>query len=350
MSVFTLGIIMIYDLAVIGNGIFANVFLHEINKLVNKSQNFRVAKLYSEELAPNCSLRTTSTVSKNGIEEGISNLGDTLLNSYNAFENFFLNNKDCGIFSSPQYILSTDDDHSVRLERRYKNLITPIENNLFKEKYLGVTLNSYIVIPELFFNYLESFSKNYIQDDILQLVESIEESAGVTTLILRDKTEVKAKKVVIATGAYSRINTHLFSKTNIHEKILFTKVVAGSYLVKQFDYPHDLYFTINGHNLVYRHQTKEMIIGSTTVQGAIVTPDLVELKNIFDNVNSAVNLDLGSFDSYRVITGLRHKGQKRIPFFEPIVDSQNIWFFNGAYKNGWSLPFFYSKEKAKLFV
>lgn len=341
---------MIYDLAVIGNGIFANVFLHEINKHVNKSQNFKVAKLYCEELAPNCSLRTTSTVSKNGIESGVSSLGDTLLKAFNAFEVFFHENKNCGVFPTKQFILSTNKESAQKLERRYKNQINLIEKPMLSEKYSGVVLDSYIVIPELFFEFIESLPKNYIQDTILQMVESIEEESGVVNLVLRDKTEVKAKKVVVATGAYSRINTHLFKNTNFHEKIKYTKIAAGSYLTKKFEYPHDLYYTIDGHNLVYRSKTKDLIIGSTTVDGPIVTPDLVSLKLIFEEVKKAIHLDLGDFESYQVITGLRHKGQKRVPFFEPIVDSKNIWFFNGAYKNGWSLPFYYAFENGKLFV
>ncbi len=341
---------MIYDLAVIGNGIFANVFLHEINKHVNKSQNFKVAKVYCEELAPNCSLRTTSTVSKNGIESGVSNLGDTLLKSFNAFEDFYRENKNCGIFPAKQQIFSTNTESAQKLERRYKNQINLIENQLLKEKFPGVVLDSYIVIPELFFEFIENVQKNYVQDTILQMVESIEEENGIVNLVLRDKTEVKAKKVIVATGAYSRINTHLFKSTNFYEKIKLTKIAAGSYLVKKFDYPHDLYFTLDGHNLVYRSITKELIIGSTTVDGPIFTPDLVALKLIFEEVKQAIKLDLGDFESYQVVTGLRHKGQKRVPFFDAIVESKNIWFFNGAYKNGWSLPFYYAFEKSKLFV
>lgn len=341
---------MIYDLIVIGNGIFANVFLHELNMHVNKSQNFRVAKVYSEELAPNCSLRTTSTVSRNGIEEGISPLGDTLLKSYLAFEAFSKINNLCGIYPINQYLLATDKEHQVKLSRRYHDQLKPLNHPLLNDNFEGVLLDSFMVIPEEMFKFLASVPKNYIQDDIQSFVESIEERNDYTEIVLVDKTILKAKKVVIATGAYSRINYHLFANTLFKEKIMFTKIVAGSYLKKQFDYPTNLYFTINGHNLVYRQKSQELIIGSTSVNGAITAPDLFSLKQIFSEVKAAINLDLGLFNDYQVITGLRHKGQKRIPFFESISESKNIWFFNGAYKNGWSLPFYFAKEKAALFI
>jgi hypothetical protein len=69
---------VIYDLIVVGNGIAAQTFLFELfTKLdVKKRQNFSVAQIYSEDIALSCSLRTTATVSLNGIEEGVSDLGN----------------------------------------------------------------------------------------------------------------------------------------------------------------------------------------------------------------------------------------------------------------------------------
>lgn len=341
---------MVYDLVIIGNGIFANVFLHEINQLVNKSQNFTVAKVFSEELAPNCSLRTTSTVSQNGIEEGVSHLGDLLLKSYLAFESFFQLNQNCGIYPAKQYLFSVDDDHHQKLSCRYHNNMRVISHPAFMENKMGVVLDSYIVVPEEMFSYFNQIDKNYHLDEYSKMADSIEENRDHVVVTLADKSEILAKKVLLATGAYSRINSHLFSQTNFGEKIKQTKIVAGSYLIKKFNYPTDLYFTINGHNLVYRKSSGELIIGSTSVEGAMTAPDLVSLKSIFETVKNAISLELGNFSDYQVVTGLRHKGQKRIPFFEAITHSENIWFFNGAYKNGWSLPFHFAKEKASLFI
>lgn len=341
---------MVYDLVIIGNGIFANVFLHEINQHVNKSQNFKIAKVYSEELAPNCSLRTTSTVSQNGIEEGVSHLGDLLLKSYLAFEAFHQINKNCGIYPVKQFLFSLDEDHHQKLSRRYQNNMRVISHSVFPENKMGIVLDSYIVVPEEMFAYFHQQDKNYLLDEFSKMAESIEEIDGMVSITFSDKSVIKAKKVLLATGAYSRINTHLFAQTNFHEKIKLTKIVAGSYLIKKFDYPTDLYFTINGHNLVYRKSSQELIIGSTSVEGAVTAPDLVSLKAIFETVKSAISLEIGSFSDYQVVTGLRHKGQKRMPFFGPITKSENIWFFNGAYKNGWSLPFYLAKEKVNLFI
>ncbi|MBC7427004.1 MAG: hypothetical protein H7336_00240, partial [Bacteriovorax sp.] len=59
----------IYDLAVIGNGIAAQYFLWNLSGnygnsgTESKSQNFSIAHIYSKEIAPPCSLRSSATVS-----------------------------------------------------------------------------------------------------------------------------------------------------------------------------------------------------------------------------------------------------------------------------------------------
>jgi hypothetical protein len=57
---------VIYDLIVVGNGLAAQTFLFELfnqHGEVVKSQNFSVAQVAAEGIAPACSLRTTATVS-----------------------------------------------------------------------------------------------------------------------------------------------------------------------------------------------------------------------------------------------------------------------------------------------
>ena len=340
---------MDFDLVVIGDGIFANVFLFELNKLVNKSQNFSVAKIFSEELAPNCSLRTTSTVSKNGIEEGISELGDLLVKSFEAFQQFSNEHQNVGIYPSKQYVASTHSKTEEKIQKRYGDKVSKLSQSYFKKNYLGVELDSYIVIPEEFFSGLNSYPKNYQLKSIQSFVKFFEEKEDGVAIHLLNGDVITAKKCVVATGAFSRLFSDMFTETEIKEKILNTKIVAGTYLIKKASFPNDIYLTLNGHNLVYRKSTSELIIGSTTVEGPITLPMMVELKEIFEDVKKSVTLDIGNFEDYTPVTGLRHKGQKRMPYFKPITKNQRVWFFNGAYKNGWSLPFYLAKKEAHLF-
>jgi hypothetical protein len=341
---------MLYDLAVIGDGIFGNVFLHEINGLVNKSQNFTVAHIYEEKLAPMCSLRTTSTVSQNGVEEGISPLGDLLLNSFSAFVDFYQHNKDYGIIPSKQFIFTTIESKKAKLKRRFKEQIGVINSPYFHGIQTGVVIDSYIISPDTFFSKIKSTPKNFLKTDFIKLVKCVEEKDNFVLITFVDDTTIQAKKVLLATGAYSKIFPGMFQKTTFAEKINETKVVAGSYLIKKANFETDLYFTINGHNLVYRKATKELIIGSTEYEGALMVPEVYELKKILADVSAHVTFDLGSIDEYKAISGIRHKGHRRMPTFEPISENQRIWFANGAYKNGWSLPFYFSKKFGNLFV
>ena len=337
---------MTYDLAILGDGIFGKLFLYELNSRVKKSQNFSVAQISSDKLAPACSLRTTSTVSLNGIEEGVSELGNELRHGFLAFKEFYKKNRPDGIFPTEQIIVVDDQNENniIKIKRRYSDQWSNISDIILKKNLIGIKLNSYIVSPELFFKHIKIENPNYQLNHFDSLAFNISKNDQVYEIVLSNNEKVKAKKVIICTGAYSRIHTSLFRETLFADKINLTKVVAGSYLKKTFNYPHNVYITINGHNVVYRKETKELIIGSTTVQGPILAPDLSSLREIFSDVQINIDIDLGKFNDYEVVTGLRHKGQKRMPFFKAITDDQNVWFFNGAYKNGWSLPFHYINQ------
>ena len=77
----------IYDLAVIGNGIAAHSFLWNLsNTEVSRSQNFSIAHIYSEKLAPACTLRSSATVSLNGIEADVSTLGNDMREAFFMFD------------------------------------------------------------------------------------------------------------------------------------------------------------------------------------------------------------------------------------------------------------------------
>jgi len=80
---------MTYDILLIGNGLSAKVFLFELlhSDEIN-CQNLAIAQVFCENLAPSCSLRSTASVSLNGIEEGISPLGDLLSKSFDSFVSF----------------------------------------------------------------------------------------------------------------------------------------------------------------------------------------------------------------------------------------------------------------------
>ena len=116
---------------------------------MKKSQNFSVAQIFSEEIAPACSVRSTSTVSLSGIEEGVSDLGNELHQGYFLFQDFFNKYHPNGIEPVAQILTFHDLNQKEKLEKRYKGL-DEISNDLFKEKFEGKLLYSYVVEPVLF--------------------------------------------------------------------------------------------------------------------------------------------------------------------------------------------------------
>ena len=131
---------MKFDLAIVGNGIFSKLFLFELNKIVNKSQNFSVATISNEKLFPACSYRTTSTVSLNGIESGVSPLGDELRNAFFSFEDFVMKNNPQGVWPIKQQIFGIGDDQKLKMRygEKYFKRVHPLLKEARKRSFYMV--------------------------------------------------------------------------------------------------------------------------------------------------------------------------------------------------------------------
>ncbi|MGZ3807564.1 MAG: hypothetical protein ACXVCE_05720, partial [Bacteriovorax sp.] len=196
---------MTYDLIVVGNGLAAQTFLFELfnqQRKDVKSQNFSVAQIFSEEIAPSCSLRTTATVSLSGIEEGVSALGDHLRESFFLFLEFVKKHSPQGVEAVNQYITFSSDDEREKLLRRYKKLDV-LNDPLFRSEKHGVTLSSYLIAPELFSGWFEDHLQNENLTRIKNFVRSIDKNAdGVIECSLMDGKVIKGSKIVVCSGAF----------------------------------------------------------------------------------------------------------------------------------------------------
>jgi hypothetical protein len=338
---------VIYDLIVVGNGLAAQTFLFELFNSplgdVKKSQNFSVAQIFSEEIAPACSVRTTSTVSLSGIEEGVSDLGNELHQGYFLFQDFFNKYHPNGIEPVAQILTFHDLNQKEKLEKRYKGL-DEISSDLFKEKFEGKVLDSYVVDPDLFSQWFDekiSAEKNLTR--VKNFVKSIEKNEqGIIECELQSKEKIFAKKVLLCTGAHARLYSHFFKETKDLEK---THIVPGAYLKRSIDLKSpSLFFTIDDHKLVYRASTKTLVIGSASKKTAIYTPEFLELKKILDLFNEKCTFSLGEMKDFKVVTGVRHKAAKRRPFMRALDAENSIFMINGFYKNGFTLAFLAAKS------
>lgn len=335
---------MIYDLIVVGNGLAAQTFLFELfkNGNVKKSQNFSVAQIFSEDIAASCSLRTTASVSLFGIEEGVSDLGNELHQSFLLFQDFYQKYKPDGVEALEQVITYSSEKEKAKMLRRFKVLKT-VNHSILKNEVEGTNLNSYIIDPS---RYSAWFDKELANNRIVKMKKFVKKLSidveGVINCELTDQSIQKARKVVLCTGAYAKLFTKFFENTeSILEK---TEIVPGSFLERSVDYNcPSFYFTINQHNLIYRSSEKKLILGSVTPESAISLPAHDELNELLSLFSSMCNLPLGSYSDFKVITGLRLKGWRRRPIGVSL-DNKNLFMINGLYKNGYTFPHLLSKK------
>lgn len=340
-----------YDLALIGNGIAAQSFLWNLtNSEVSRSQNFSIAHIYSEKMAPACSLRSSATVSLNGIEEDVSPLGNDMREAFFMFDSLYKNHKPEGIAEVKRVVVATNEFDLKKITRRYRTLY-PITNEKILKVHPGVEYNSYMITPDVFLNWLKEKSK-VPTTEYQTFVKNIERFNDLYQLTFEDGSKVFAKKILFAMGAYSKLFEKMLAieeeLSHLEEK---NTIKAGSYFERDVDLGEtSFYLSIDNHNMLYRKNNSEskLIIGSATTMGAFEAADLGALAKIFNNMKATTKLDLGEMTDYKVVTGLRHKGPKRMLISEAIDTNKTLFRINGLYKNGYSLGFLASQKMVNL--
>lgn len=339
---------MVYDLIVVGNGLAAQTFLFELFAKLNdkQCQNFSVAQIFSEEIAPSCSLRTTATVSLNGIEEDVSDLGNYLRESYFAFIEFNKIHSPAGVELVSRHVTCTNEIHEKKLIRRFKK-IAPIKHPFLKKESQGVALDSYLVYPEAYADWFNQKNgtekitqyKNFLKATTL---EKAGDGSGIINCEMLGGETLKTKKIVFCTGAYAKIYAEYFAET---ADLATTDVVAGSYLEKSIDLGiPSQYITIDGHTLIYRSLDHTLLIGSSSIKDAVMLGNISELKEIYQLFLDKSTIPLGEFSDFKMITGLRHKTKRRLPMASALNAEKTIYMINGFYKNGFSFSHLFSKK------
>jgi glycine/D-amino acid oxidase-like deaminating enzyme len=130
-------------------------------------------------------------------------------------------------------------------------------------------------------------------------------------------------------------------------------IKAGSYLERHIDLgPESFYLSIDGHQVLYRKNNDEstLIIGSATTIGAFEASDIQALNELFLKLKALLTIDVGEFKDFQIITGLRHKGPKRMMICESLNDEKSLFRINGLYKNGYTMGFLAGKKMAELIL
>ena len=329
---------IIYDLAVIGNGIAAQSFLWNLSLSANKSQNFSIAHVFSNQIAPPCSNKSSATVSLNGIEEDVSQLGNDMREAFFLFDELVKNHHPEGVESVTRTVISTNEIETKKLTRRYKSLID-VKSDRLINSYPGIEYNSYIISPEIFSNWLkvntaiEKTEYPYFVRDITKVEDDFQ-------IKLQSGEVIVSKKILFAIGAYGKIFERLYAPPGADSIEVKNMIKAGSYLEREVNLgDKSFYLSIDGNQVLYRKNTFEskLIIGSITTIGAYEAPDVAGLFSLHEKLRGLLTFDLGDFKNFKVVTGLRHKGPKRLLISECLDNDKKLYRINGLYKNGYTL-------------
>lgn len=340
---------IIYDLVVIGNGIAAQSFLWNLSTGDSKSQNFSIAHVYSKEIAPPCSLRSSATVSLNGIEEDVSQLGNDMREAFFLFDELYKKYRPDGVEEVTRTVISTNDNDTKKLTRRYKKLID-VKSDKLKNIYPGAEYSSYIITPEVFSGWLNK-EISVKKTDYPFFVRDITKDEDDFQVKLHNGEVVYTKKILFAIGAFGKLFEKFYSPPESDSIESKNMIKAGSYLERDINLgDKSFYLSIDGNQVLYRKNTFEskLIIGSATTVGAYEAPDVVALLTLINKLKDLLTFDIGNYSDFKVITGLRHKGPKRLAISEAIDSEKRLFRINGLYKNGYTLGFLAAKRMHDL--
>ncbi len=340
---------IIYDLVVIGNGIAAQSFLWNLSTGDSKSQNFSIAHVYSKEIAPPCSLRSSATVSLNGIEEDVSQLGNDMREAFFLFDNLYKNYKPDGVEEVTRTVVSTNENDTKKLTRRYKTLID-VKSDRIKKIYPGAEYSSYIITPEVFSSWLNKqiTIKKTEYPFFVRDITKVDDDFHVK---LQNGEVVIAKKILFAIGAFGKLFEKFYSPPESESIESKNMIKAGSYLEREINLgDKSFYLSIDGNQVLYRKNNfeRKLIIGSVTTVGAYEAPDVMALQALITKLKDLLTFDIGNYSDFKVVTGLRHKGPKRLAISEAIDSEKKLFRINGLYKNGYTLGLLAAKRMRDL--
>jgi len=319
-------------LAIIGSGIVGRSLLFHLTK-----ENFPFDEILlfdSPEFTPSCSLNSTAIAALRGITSGHSPLGDLILNGFQSFCRHIEQDSPEGVYPIFQYSAHTKDSEVFLKRYPDAQMVTSFDEfNFFENIYISRE-KAFMVKPPLYLDWLLKKSETKMKiKKINQFVTKVTPKSEVEIQTVHGEI-YKAHKVVFAAGAASRFWLSLFP-----ESLLKTsKPVQGAYLEFKNFFCGDKSFslTLDGANVVYRHETKEFLIGSSSQDvGHFLAPEN-ELREIYSTLRKNVQFEWPHYDQGQILVGHREKAKKREPY---IINKNPLYFLGGLYKNGFTLSY-----------
>lgn len=330
-------------IVVLGGGLAA---LGALEHLLAKPDHFKeILWVYPHNAGElSCSINSTALLARQGIERGISALGDDLYDAFYSMKNFIEAQRPEGVKKCTRYHLRNpiNEEKNLKLEYRFSEafgkvaLVNSLEKSL---TFDAIVEEAYSFSPITFINWwrrrILSSPKVKPYDD---LVVGIEEQE-----VLGQKSCYKGDYIINATGSFG-VTTGL-----VLERV---KSVPGHYFIwysPKFENTNmDSFFktrgggvlTYEGENLIYHSDYNSkgpcLIWGGSSEKDGLMGPRIefleTKLSQFFQDYPQF------KFSGEReLLTGVRTKGPKR----RPIISSEGkLITISGLYKNGYSLGYY----------
>jgi hypothetical protein len=328
-------------IVVIGSGIAALSTIFELNK--NGFNN--ILCLSSEGFAPGCSYASTGINALRGTESGLSPLGDILIASHKAFDNFNREYLPHGVAAARE--IHAWYGENSKLTRRYKTFNNGKKFNFSKVELTKIVnyrdSHAFVISPGLLLRWLEDNSTYEHVEDFITSVQD--------TKVIGQVGVYSFDHLIICSGLMARNFIDLVQDDAVRKNLYYSKAVSGAYI--EFDsadfkdsnlcFDESFSFVFENSHLIFRADLRKVIIGSTSENNKLnFLADKTELRVKYEKLKSIIGGEFPHFDKALVFSGVRHKTQNREPFWGEI--STNISAIWGLYKTGWSMSFLASRD------
>jgi hypothetical protein len=371
---------MTYNLLFLGKGWSSMqtlfFFIEEMKKALSQrpksefkqilfTQPLKIGVIYHDQLAPACSLRSTSLCALRGAKPHTP-IGRLLVNGYEEVKSFVEYYQPEGVEKiSLTSITTNKGPWSQDVQRRFGEDLKRLDQHpIYHQSW---SLDGWGVEEEAFM-FHERLYEQWWKKTLLQNIETIKQSFGITILvdwltefisepwsIQQDHFQVTTSTghvfssmvLVSALGAYEQLHFH-------HD--LGQSISTGSYLhFSSLDWGEKSW-AINIHQkhiLVYRACSKELLLTLSSQKGAYLYPHAFDIVGAYAMAKQIVCPSLPSCYHWpdlcqgKILAGLRLKGKQRKPYWGR--DSERGHYQIGAtYKNGLSYSFLGGKELAAM--
>lgn len=323
------------NILIIGDGIAAWCLMFELNRVGHK-----ITQISHDESSPACSPRSTSINCLRGTTRGKSPLGDLICESYEYFEKFNLDFSPAGIYKGMEYQLF---DNPEKWLRRYPEYFKVQDNDFLIEH--TQKLPHYFPNHAYFIDPVEL--KNWFLDQcpcVSIMNERVIELKPVDSkrIISTSSGEYSFDQIYVCAGKDSlTLLEGLNSKVDYY--LQHSKPVAGSYFEISLDeveheFENNLNLYFDKYSFIYRKDQNILQIGSSsTNKSDSYEIDENAMSIIYEHVKSHLKIDLPAREKFKIITGVRHKGFKRRPYWGEVAP--NIFAVCGLYKNAYTFAF-----------